>query len=314
MEEKETKTGLIIFLTALITTFFWVGLYLLNDKYDWVDLPGDTAEKEEEKEEEQEEIEDLTFDNKAYLNELIKSSNIDVNKTLTTTETTKKEKYLDDFDQLFTELNQAITSKVDELKDKDTLTTTDMESFEDFLLTKIEDYNDKLANLSSDADFNLSTIIVYNMPLSDYYYIDNTEGTYFLDLNYALIHNTFKDQLTEARREYYVLKNNIYKNNNTNKLYKDAALLGTWDEFKDIILDYDAYVKKYPSETKVKDEYDTLFDIYIGEFTLDNTPIYKDKNKTEVKDEVLQTYKDIIDNHTDFSRYEEVKTKYDKNK
>ncbi|MFA5602773.1 MAG: hypothetical protein WDA21_03460 [Bacilli bacterium] len=311
MEEPHTKKGLIIFITALITTIFWVGLYLLNDQYEWVDL--NNKKNEKTKEEEKEEIEDLNFDNKAYLNEMINENEINVDDDLNSAESTKKEAYLNDFDELSTKLNQDITTKVDELKDKDTLTTIDMESFEDFLLTEIEDYNDKLANLSSDADFELSTIIVYNMPLSDYYYIDNTEGTYFLGINYAKIHNTFKNQLTEARRDYYVLKNEIYKNNNTNDLYKDAALLGSWNEFKDIILDYDTYVEKYSSETKVKTEYDKLFDIYIGEFTLDNTPIYEDDEET-IKDEVLSTYKDIVDNHTDFSRYEEVKEKYDENK
>jgi hypothetical protein len=47
---------------------------------------------------------------------------------------------------------------------------------------------------------------------------------------------------------------------------------------------------------------------------LDNTPIYEDKAKTKIKSEVLDTYKDIVDNHLDFTRYDEIKTIYDENK
>lgn len=55
-------------------------------------------------------------------------------------------------------------------------------------------------------------------------------------------------------------------------------------------------------------KYKTLFDIFIGIIELPNTSIYEN---SIVKEEVLIIYKDIIDNHKDFTKYNEVKAKYE---
>lgn len=318
MEETNQKgrKGLIIIIIMLLLIILLGGFYLLNDKYEWIKF---NKEKEEvnndnKDEEEKEEIKDLTFDNRLLLSEMIKSNKTDINKELTTSENELLDKYMDKFDTIYDDLEIEINEKITTLNKKDKITSSDASDFESFLIEKEETYNSVINELFGESDYDLSLIILSKVKLLDYYYIDTIEGSYFVDVNYAAIFNALKDKLEASKKDYYILKNNIYEYNGTNSLYKDAGLIVTWEEYKDVILAYDDYTQRYPSETKALDTYDTLFDIYTGEFTLDNTPIYEDKAKTTIKSEVLDTYKDIVDNHLDFSRYDEIKTIYEENK
>jgi len=317
MEENKQKRGLLITIIVIVIVVLLGGFYLLNNKYEWVKFTKDKEETKNENEnentDENEEIKDLTFDNKDYLNKLIESVDIDVNKELSSSNEAIKDEYLDHFTNANDELKTAIDEKVNELKEKTSITTADMEGFEEFLSSKTETYDAILTDLSEEADFELATIILSKADLLDYYYIDNTEGMYFVSINYGYLYNIFKDKLTAERKSYYILKNDVYNLEGTNSLFKDAGLIVTWDKLKNVIIDYDKYLKLYSNETAAKEEFTKLYDVYTGEFKLDNTPIYEDDNKT-IKEEVLISYKDIIDNHTNFSKYDEIKAKYDANK
>jgi hypothetical protein len=288
----EKKKSLIIVLSGVVFIVLLIGLYLLNDN---------------------EELKDLSFNQRGYLDEVIAGSNLDINKNLSSSERSIKDTYVNKTITINTSLEGDIKVKTDALLEQDSISTTDISTLRREMIIAADSYDMALAELSGEAgEFPLYTLITYYSPLNNYYYFDGIEGTYMIEVNYSYLYNVLKEKLTPATRAYCILKSEVFKYNNGNYLYKDGALSVTWDKFEEVLLLYDNYVKTYPDETIVNNEYNILFDIYIGITVLPNTPIYGYDGET-VTTEVLNTYKDIIDNYKDFTKYDEVKIKYDAN-
>ncbi len=295
------------FLSLLLLVIIIGGGYYLNQKYKWINF--NSATKTSNTDYTKENIDDLVFNNKAYVKDLIDTNHIDINANLTNEQIVTKENVL----KSLTTLGKAMKNKVDsakkEMLNKDIMTTSDIDGFKKILLNQAYDYNNTLSDLSEKVDYNLYTIIVYNMPLLDYYYIDNSENVYSIDVNYAYLYNIYKYMLDNSSKDYCILKNNIYKYTNSNYLYKDGSLVISWMDFEKIILLYDGYMTKYSTDSIVKKEYDNLFNIYTGDDILPNSSIYNQDGVT-LKEEVLQAYKDMVNNHSSFSRIDEIKNKY----
>ena len=316
---KSKKTLYIVIIVVVLLSLFC--LYLLNDKYGWLKKNNDketikkndnTSVKEEQKEEE--EVKDLTFNQRAFLDEIIKgNNNIDVNKVLSTSEASIKDTFINKITPINTALEISIKAKTDVLLEQSSISTDDIFELRKEMIMAADSYDRALGNLSGEADgFELYTTITYKAPLNNYYYFDGVEGVYLIEVNYAYLFNILKDKLTIEAKDYLILKSEVFKYNNGNYLYKDGGLGIEWNEFEKVILLYDDYVRVHPNETIVNNEYKTLFNIYIGIMELPNTPIYKEDGVT-ITTEVLNTYKDIIDNHKDFTKYNELKTKYESN-
>ncbi|NLV90242.1 MAG: hypothetical protein GX032_02095 [Tenericutes bacterium] len=313
MENKKiTKNLYCVILMGLVLFLSLFCLYLLNDKYEWItnNKVENTIENViNETEEKEEKINDLFYNQRAFLDEIGESSNIDFAKTLSPSEQTIKDTFLSKINPINLSLENNIKLKTDSLLNQSSISSDDVYKLRREMILSADSYNIALGNLANDTKgYELFTIITYQAPLIGYYYFDGIEGTYLIEVNYAYLYNVMKEKLTPSTRAYCILKNEVFKYNNSNYLYKDGGLGITWNEFKEVILLYDDYVKKYPNETEVNKEYKTLFDIYIGIIELPNTPIYENNI---IKEEVLITYKDIIDNHKDFTKYGELKNKYE---
>lgn len=308
--EENKKIWRLVLIVSLVVALFC--LYLLNDKYKWIEFNKKETTNNNEKEEEEENVlEDLFYNQRAFLDEIKEASNIDVLRVLSGSKKTLKESYVSKITPINNSLETAIKTKTDALLNQETISTEDIMNLRRDMIISADAYNIALGNLQGDTDsFELFTTIVYQSPLNSYYYFDGIEGSFLIEVNYAYLYNIMKDKMTPAARAYSIIKNEIFKYNNSNYLYKDGGLGVTWDVFKEVILLYDEYVLEYPNETKVIDEYNTLFDIFIGTTELPNTPIVENKS---IKSEVIKAYKDIVDNHKAFSKYNEVKKKYDSN-
>ncbi len=177
------------------------------------------------------------------------------------------------------------------------LSTLFLDEFEQFLTTVGLNLNIEGIN---EEDLNNNGFI-----------IEHNEGEITLELNYKYLYNNFKNKAAEVKVDYYNLKSTIYDYANSNHLYKDAELGVTWDQYRKILVLFDDYLKKH-NQTTHQDEFNRLFGVYIGNPVLDNTPIYDKNNK--LKAEIKESYEYLLTNNKIFSKYEEVKSHYNKYK
>lgn len=137
-----------------------------------------------------------------------------------------------------------------------------------------------------------------------------SEGLYYIDINYQYLYETFNDKATKVKTDYYDLKSKIYDYADSNNIFEDAALKISWNEYREILILFDNYLKKHSETIEPQEEFNNLFEFYIGNEIIDNTPIYDGNGK--LKEEVKESYKFLLENNKDFTRYEEVKAHYEK--
>jgi hypothetical protein len=142
--------------------------------------------------------------------------------------------------------------------------------------------------------------------------IEKNEYGRILKFDYNYLYNNFKAIAPKVKVDLYSLRKQIYEYTGSNDLFNDTELFVTWDEFKDILILTDEYVRKYPDETDVKNDYELWFDVYTGVVQVGNNSIYDSNNK--LIPEVKTGHEDILNNHKDFLRYSDLEKHYNDHK
>lgn len=253
------------------------------------------------------------------LNELLNSYDLSLELSLNNTE----ESLYKNMESYFYKDSLLIDKYVEELLKKDKIEYEEYNDFIEPLSQKIgydfeaNEYGEYLEELSKLTllGYEKEIQFAYYLPVSKYYNWNYPEGCLDIEMDYETIKNAFGNLLSDEIKSHLniILKITEYSGF-SNTIFSDASLMLSFEEFEEIILMYDDYMKKYSSNKEVKEEYNYYFGFYTGEYSVDNTSLFDENSYPKTNQDALESYKDILDNHKDFSRYDEIEEVYNKNK
>ncbi|MFA5602529.1 MAG: hypothetical protein WDA21_02190 [Bacilli bacterium] len=214
-----------------------------------------------------------------------------------------------DLDYYNNYLNKLDATKIESIE-KGKYELLEISKDEEITIDYINAFESFLLNCGINLNFNPE--ITNEQLTSNGFIIELEEEGRILRFDYNYLYNNFKDVAPKVKVDQYLLRKTIYEYAGANDLYTNTELLVTWDKYKEILILIDDYVRKYPDEIDIKNDYEQWFDVYIGVATLENNSIYDSNNK--LIPEVKAGYEDILNNHKDFLRYMDLQTHYNEHK
>ncbi|QEK13461.1 hypothetical protein FQB35_14980 [Crassaminicella thermophila] len=142
-------------------------------------------------------------------------------------------------------------------------------------------------NIEDIQDEDLRAFVVETLK-GGYKYV-MLEGAYYPIIDYSILRK-YKPFLSDQMKDYI----EITAEESDKLTWNDAAVVISWEELGNRVIQAENYVSKYPQSPKKK-EVGELYAMYMGAYLYgaSNTPLFDYETK-EIKDELLKSYKKTI--------------------